>query len=568
MSRLLQLSKRSGNLDSNAWLGGAIPFLLTVQSETLPRDAGVTPMKPAGSSMYPCDEGVIASSPGMAPCSRRSAPWVLAATILGSSLAFIDGTVVNVALPALQANLNATVVDVQWVVEAYALFLAALLLVGGSLGDIYGRRRIYVMGVIVFTIASVGCGLAANVNRLIFARAVQGIGAALLVPGSLAIISASFGEHDRGRAIGTWSGFTAMTTAVGPVLGGWLIEHGTWRWAFFINVPLAAIVIFLTLWRVPESRNPQASGRPDWPGAVLTVAGLGGIVFALIESSKRSANDPVLIAALLVGVSALIAFAAVESRTNAPLLPITLFRARNFAGTNLLTLFLYSALSGMFFFFPMNLIQVQGYTPTAAGAASLPLIALIFLLSRWSGGLMERYGSRRPLVFGPIVAAIGFALFAVPSIGGDYWATFFPAVMILGLGMAISVAPLTTTVMNSVSGEWAGVASGINNAVSRLAGVLAIAIFGIVMLGTFNRHLDRDLAEIHISPEVRRDVGAQRIKLAAIEVPSSIDIATREATKRSIDESFIAGFRAVMWIASGLALASAATAWFVIRDKP
>ena len=525
-------------------------------------------MKPAGSSMYPCDEGVIASSPGMAPCSSRAAPWVLAATILGSSLAFIDGTVVNVALPALQADLNATVVDVQWVVEAYALLLAALLLVGGSLGDIYGRRRIYVMGVIVFTIASAGCGLAANVNQLIFARAVQGIGAALLVPGSLAIISASFGEHDRGRAIGTWSGFTAMTTAVGPVLGGWLIEHGTWRWAFFINVPLAAIVIFLTLWRVPESRNPQASRTPDWPGAVLTVAGLGGIVFALIESSKRSGNDPVLIAALLVGVSALIAFAVVESRTKAPLLPITLFRVRNFAGTNLLTLLLYSALSGMFFFFPMNLIQVQGYTPTAAGAASLPLIALIFLLSRWSGGLMERYGSRRPLVFGPTVAAIGFALFAVPSIGGGYWTTFFPAVMTLGLGMAISVAPLTTTVMNSVSGEWAGIASGINNAVSRLAGVLAIAIFGIVMLGTFNRHLDGNLAEIHASPEVRRDVGAQRIKLAAIEVPSSIDIATREATKGAIDESFIAGFRAVMLIASGLALASAATAWLVIRDKP
>jgi EmrB/QacA subfamily drug resistance transporter len=525
-------------------------------------------MKPAGSSMYPCDEGVIASSPGMAPCSSRAAPWVLAATILGSSLAFIDGTVVNVALPALQADLNATVVDVQWVVEAYALLLAALLLVGGSLGDIYGRRRIYVMGVIVFTIASAGCGLAANVNQLIFARAVQGIGAALLVPGSLAIISASFGEHDRGRAIGTWSGFTAMTTAVGPVLGGWLIEHGTWRWAFFINVPLAAIVIFLTLWRVPESRNPQASRTPDWPGAVLTVAGLGGIVFALIESSKRSGNDPVLIAALLVGVSALIAFAVVESRTKAPLLPITLFRVRNFAGTNLLTLLLYSALSGMFFFFPMNLIQVQGYTPTAAGAASLPLIALIFLLSRWSGGLMERYGSRRPLVFGPIVAAIGFALFAVPSIGGGYWTTFFPAVVTLGLGMAISVAPLTTTVMNSVSGEWAGIASGINNAVSRLAGVLAIAIFGIVMLGTFNRHLDGNLAEIHASPEVRRGVGAQRIKLAAIEVPSSIDIATREATKGAIDESFIAGFRAVMLIASGLALASAATAWLVIRDKP
>jgi len=212
----------------------------------------------------PCDKGVILSSPAIAPCSAAAAPWILAATILGSSLAFIDGTVVNVALPALQANLNATVVDVQWVVEAYALLLAALLLVGGSLGDIYGRKRVFVVGVIVFAVASVFCGLAAGVNHLILARAVQGIGAALLVPGSLAIISSPFGEHDRGRAIGTWSGFTAMTTAIGPVLGGWLIEHASWRWVFFINLPLAAIVIVLTLWRVPESRNPQASRRPDW----------------------------------------------------------------------------------------------------------------------------------------------------------------------------------------------------------------------------------------------------------------------------------------------------------------
>jgi MFS family permease len=222
----------------------------------------------------------------------------------------------------------------------------------------------------------------------------------------------------------------------------------------------------------------------------------------------------------------------------------------------------------MFFFFPMNLIQVQGYLPAAAGAASLPLIALIFLLSRWAGGLMDRYGSRRPLFFGSVVAAIGFALFSVPSIGGDYWTTFFPAVMTLGLGMAISVAPLTTTVMNSVSGEWAGVASGINNAVARLAGVLAIAIFGIVMLGTFDRHLTKNLEKINVSPEIRQDVTAQRIKLAAIEVPPTVDIATRQAAERWVDESFIAGFRAVMLIASGLALASAATAWFVVRDKP
>jgi len=524
-------------------------------------------MKLTGSILHPCDAGVMVSAPATIPCSVRAAPWVLAATILGSSLAFIDGTVVNVALPALQVNLSATVIDVQWVVEAYALLLAALLLAGGSLGDIYGRKRIYVVGVVVFALASACCGLALNVNQLIIARAVQGIGGALLVPGSLAIISASFDEHDRGRAIGTWSGFTAITTAFGPVLGGWLIEHASWRWVFFINLPLAAIVIILTLWRVPESRNPQAGGSLDWAGAVLATAGLGGIVFALIESSKRSWNDPVVIPSLLVGVSALIAFAAVESRTRSPLLPITLFRVRNFAGANLLTLFLYSALSGMFFFFPMNLIQVQKYTATAAGAASLPFIVLMFVMSRWSGGLVDRYGARRPLVAGPIVAAMGFALFAVPSIGAGYWTTFFPAVVVLGLGMAISVAPLTTTVMNSVAADRAGVASGVNNAVSRLAGVLAIAILGIVMLGTFNRHLTGDLAQVNVSREIRQEITSQEMKLAAIEVPAKIDVAAKEAIRRSIDESFIAGFRVVMLIASGLALASAATAWLVIRDK-
>src|SRR5262245_59926019 len=235
----------------------------------------------------PCDEGVILSAPAVAPCTAQAGPWILATTILGSSMAFIDGTVVNVALPALQADLNATVVDVQWVVEAYALLLAALLLAGGSLGDIYGRKRIYATGVIIFAAASVWCGLAPNVLQLIIARGVHGIGAALLVPGGLAIISASFSEKDRGRAVGTWSGFTAITGAVGPVIGGWLIERASWRWAFFINLPLALIVLVLTFWHVPESRNPQAAAWLDWAGAVSATVGLGGVVYALIESSNR-----------------------------------------------------------------------------------------------------------------------------------------------------------------------------------------------------------------------------------------------------------------------------------------
>jgi EmrB/QacA subfamily drug resistance transporter len=516
----------------------------------------------------PCDEGVILRSPTVVPCSAAAEPWILVATILGSSLAFIDGSVVNLALPALQASLNATVIDAQWVVEAYALLLAALILVGGSLGDIYGRRRIYVVGVALFAASSIWCGLAPDIQQLIFARAVQGIGAAMLVPGSLAIIGASFDSERRGRAIGTWSGFTSITAAIGPVLGGFLIEHGSWRWVFFINVPLALVVLILTFWYVPESRNPHAVPRLDWTGAALATVGFGGVVYALVESSKLGWNDAAVRLALVSGVVALIAFMVVEARTRAPLVPLALFRSRNFSGANLLTLFLYSALSGLLFFFPLNLIQVQGYSATSAGASMLPFILLMFLLSRWSGGLVDRYGAKTPLVLGPFIAAIGFLIFTIPSVGGNYWTTFFPAVVVLGLGMAISVAPLTTTVMNSVPQDLAGTASGINNAVSRLAAVLSIATLGVVMLASFNQHFSTRIAGINLEPRIRQELERQNVKLAAIEVPAGIDTRLREEIQRAIDDSFVAGFRLVMIVASGMAGLSAVAAKLLIERKP
>lgn len=514
----------------------------------------------------PCDEAVMSAGKVDSRCAKKLGPWILAATILGSSMSFIDGTVVNVALPALQADLNATATDVQWVVEAYALFLAALLLFGGSLGDRFGRRLIYSIGVSIFALASLWCGLAPNVHQLIMGRAIQGIGGALLVPGSLAIISASFAEEDRGKAIGTWSGSTAITTALGPVLGGWLIETVSWRAVFFLNLPFALVVLLLVFRFVPESRDEE-SGRLDLLGASLATISLGAIVYGLIESANLGFRSVIVLIALTGGIALFAAFIFVEARAGSPLMPLSLFRSRDFAGANLLTLFLYAALSGTLFFVPLNLIQVQGYSATAAGAALLPFVLIMFLLSRWSGGLVKRYGSRLPLVIGPTIAAMGFALFVIPNTGGSYWTTFFPPMAVLGIGMAITVAPLTTTVMNSVKQSHAGIASGINNAVSRTAGLLAVAVLGVIMFQSFNVCLDQRVDQLNIPQQARDALSAERVKLAAMEIPHGLTIETRDAIDHAIDECFVSGFRRITLIGAALAIASSVMALVTLRGR-
>lgn len=513
-----------------------------------------------------CDEAVIQSESTGTLCAAEARKWILGATILGSSMAFIDSTVVNVALPALQASLHATVVDVQWVVESYGLFLGALILVGGSLGDMLGRRFVFVLGIAIFALASVGCGLAPNIRLIIVARSIQGAGAALLVPGSLAIISTSFDEKSRGQAIGTWSGFTAITSAVGPVLGGWFVQHASWRAVFFINLPLAAAVIAISFWQIPESHN-AARGRIDWVGSALAAVGLGGLVYGFIESVNLGWKNPLLLTSLIVGCGCLIMFVWAEARAASPMVPLTLFASWSFSGSNLLTFFLYAATGIFFFLFPLNLIQVQGYSATAAGAALLPLILLIFLLSRWSGGLVTRRGPKPPLIAGPLVAALGFILFAIPSVGSDYWGAFFPAVIVLGLGMAITIAPLTAVVMDSVTQDRVGTASGINNAVARVAGVLAIAILGVVMVKTFAARLDHNLAQYSLPLGVVREVEANEIQLAGLPVPPGLDRTMEVAIGESIAEAFVFGFRIVMLICAGLAVASSAVAWAIIAKS-
>ena len=510
-----------------------------------------------------------ASAEGRRPAAAAPDPrWALLVAILGSGMAFLDGTVVNVALPVMQGDLRATVAEMQWIVEAYALFLAALVLVGGALGDRLGRWRVFSAGVMLFALASAGCAAAPSVAVLVAARAVQGIGAALLVPGSLALISAAYPEGTRGAAIGTWSAWSAVTAAVGPVAGGWVVSHASWRWLFLFNLPVAVLVIALGTRRVAETRDPDASPHLDLAGAGLATVGLGLPVYALIGSgSSGGLGSPRILTFLLLGTATLAAFVAVEARRAAPMVPLSLFRSRTFAGANLLTLLLYAALGGALFFVPFNLIQVQRYSPAAAGAALLPLVLLISTMSRRAGALAARFGPRPFLFAGPLGAAAGFLLLALPTTGGAYWTTFFPGIAVLGLGMGVTVAPLTAAVMGAVDPRHAGVASGINNAVARAAGLLAIAGLGVLLLARFNQALDAALAPLTFPPAVAATIDAQRGRLAEASF-SSLAPSVRAPLGEMFRLAYVAAFRALMVACAALAALGALAAGWLIAPRP
>jgi EmrB/QacA subfamily drug resistance transporter len=448
--------------------------------------------------------------------------WVLLVTVLGSGLVVLDATVVNVALPAIGQDFGVSLTGLQWIVNAYTLTLAGLLLLGGSLGDRYGRRRLFVVGILWFAAASLLCAITPNAPSLIVARALQGIGAALLTPGSLAIIETTFHPEDRSAAIGAWSGLGGVMTAIGPVVGGYLTTALSWRLIFFINLPLAAVAAWAAMRHLPESRDEHATGRLDYVGAALAALGLGGVVFAFTAGPVDGWATPRVLATGVGGISALISFVVVERSRRHPLLPLEMFRSRQFSAANAVTFVIYGALGGTLFLLPIQLQRVVGLSALESGSALMPMTIVMLLLSSFAGRLAQRAGPRLPMTVGPLVAAIGLALLARVVPGGGYWLTIFPAVVVFGLGLSITVAPLTAAVLAAAGPEHAGIASAVNNDVARAAGLVAVAILPLVAGITGSGSLDPYVLSV--------------------------------------------GFRMAMWVAATLAAAGGVLSYLTIRD--
>jgi EmrB/QacA subfamily drug resistance transporter len=494
---------------------------------------------------------------------------ILLATILASSMAFIDSTALGVALPALQQDLNADAVQLLWVVNAYSLFLSALILVGSALGDRFGRNRIFGLGIIIFALASLACGLAPTIDLLIVARAVQGIGGAMMVPGSLAIVAANFPADQRGRAIGTWSMFSTLTTVLGPLLGGWLAGAGLWRAVFFINIPLA-IIALAALMRVPESRDPDAR-RLDVPGAVLITLALAGISFGFIEAPELGLTSAQVLIALGLGLVSLIAFVIVEARVRHPLVPLSLFRSRTFSGVNLLTLLLYAALAIVFFFLPLNLITFQGYDPGIAGLVNLPFALMLVALARFAGAWLDRAGPRQPLIVGPALTGVGFLLLGlVGESGGSsaYFTTYFPGILLAGIGMGITVTPLSATVFSSAPGQMAGTASGVNNAVARTAGVLGTSIVGALAITLFATTLGTAVAaSTGLSPQTAAYLTDNAALFTGLRPPAGLAQPEQAAAQGVITTSFLSVFQVVAIVSAALAWVSALMAGLLVEGR-
>ncbi len=495
---------------------------------------------------------------------------VLVSAIVASSMAFIDGTALNVALPALQRSLDLKGSQLLWIVNGYTLFLAALMLIAGSLGDVFGKKRIFMFGITCFTICSIVCGFSPSGNFLIVARCLQGIGGAFMVPGSLALITASFPQEERGKAIGTWSMFSAFTTILGPVLGGYLAGEGLWRMIFFLNVPLG-ILSLLLLWFKVREPSPIKNIHPDWWGGLFSTLALSGIAFGFIQASEKGFGVWWIWLSIASGLIFFMIFLKIEKRINRPMLPLALFDSSTFSGANLMTLFVYGALSLVLFFIPLNLIQIQGYPEKLAGLAILPFGGLIAILARTSGKWTDRIGAKTPLIIGPLITGLSFLSMSWIGITDgftDFWTTFFPALLLGGVGMGLTVVPLTTAVMNCVTDENAGIASGVNNTISRLANVLTLAIFGAFALLYFQDDLAESIPNLDLSAQQTEYLLQNSDQLAETAAPDSWGAETQTQVRQRVQQSFINTFNLLCIITSLLCAAGAFISWRMISGRP
>jgi EmrB/QacA subfamily drug resistance transporter len=496
------------------------------------------------------------------PNSKQVRHWVLVTAILGSSLVFLEGSVVSLALPSLQADLRTASLDLQWVVNAYMLMLGAFMLIGGSLGDRYGMRRVFILGSLIFCVGATACGVAPNFPLLIAARVVQGAGGALLVPACLALISLHYEGPARGRAIGIWAGASALTTSAGPLLGGWLVDQWGWHSVFLMLAPWALLGTALAWWRIPKDGTATGATDLDYPGAALLAATLGLGIYSL--SDTGGIRWVLAAASLLCGAG----FIWREAKARAPMLPLGLFRSRPFSGANLMTLLLYGAMSGGVYFLPFDFIQVQGYTALQAGMAFLPFVIILGVGSTFAASLIRRFDPRWVLSLGPCVTALGFLLLVIPGPDADYLTGFLPGIVVLGIGMTVSVTPLTTVVMESLDAHHAGIASGVNNTASRLAGVLSVAGMTALAVGLFAPALVHELQSAGVPESVAAPLRAGAGRLAELKSPSGISPALRQAIHEAIGLAYVHTFRWLMVSCALLAAAGGVVAWFSLAKHP
>jgi EmrB/QacA subfamily drug resistance transporter len=489
--------------------------------------------------------------------------WILATATLASSMAFLAGSAVSVALPTIQRAFGADISGIQWVTNAYLLALASLLCVSGSLGDRFGRKKIFTLGIILFMSGTALSGVTANTGQLVFFQGFQGVGAAMMVPGSLAIINVTVPEERRGRAIGLWAGLSGGIAALGPFLGGWLTQTAGWRWVFFINVPIGLAALVMALKFVPENKNPEAP-RLDWAGTTLFVLSLSGTSFGLLRAPLAGWSSPIVLACLIGGLSAFILFIAIESRQAHPIVPLSIFRNPLVAGANMVTLALYFAFNGTLFYLVLNLQQIQGYSPAAAGAGLLPPIILITFLAGPSGSLSDRIGPRRQMIAGPAIVGAGMVLISLPGAVANYFSFFLPGLVLFGLGMAMVIPALTKSAL-AVRPELSGAASGVNNAASRLAGLLAVAVLGAIMIGLFSARLQANVTASALTPEQQSQIIQQSDKLGGIEIPATFSEPAAAVARKAINDSFIFGFRRAMLVNAALAFIGSFIAAATIR---